>query len=86
LLKQYRETKDIQPKNYRCGRHFKSTQEQLLFLGELIAKNNDATLAELAEMFRKETEISLSVTTIHRMSLSLRMTRKKNFTSARKGK
>jgi transposase len=77
LLKQYRETGDIQPKYERCGRHFKLSEQQLIDLGELIEKNNDATLAELAEIFQEKTGISLSVTTVSRMALRLRMTRKK---------
>lgn len=80
LLKQYRETGDIKPQNERCGRHLKLTEEQILSLGELIEKNNDATLEELAELFQEKNSISLSVTTVWRMSLSLKMTRKKNFT------
>ena len=44
LLKQYRETKNIAPRNYRCGAKGKLNAEQLLILAELIEANNDATL------------------------------------------
>ena len=77
LLKQSRETGDIRPKTYRCGRHLKLTPEQMLVLGELIEENNDATLAELSELFLERTGILLSVATVARIAKRLRMTRKK---------
>lgn len=86
ILKQYRETGEIKPKTHRCGRHFKLTQEQLISLSELIENNNDATLAELLELFREQTGIALSRATIGRMVLRLKMTRKKNSIPSTKGK
>ena len=77
LLKQSRETGDIRPKTYRCGRHLKLTPEQMVALGELIEENNDATLAELSELFLERTGILLSVATVARIAKRLRMTRKK---------
>jgi transposase len=77
LLKQSRETGDIRPKTYRCGRHLKLTPEQMSALCELIEKNNDATLAELSELFLERTGILLSVATVARIAERLRMTRKK---------
>jgi transposase len=84
LLKQSRETGDIRPKTYRCGRHSKLTPEQMSALCELIEKNNDATLAELSELFLERTGILLSVATVARIAERLRMTRKKNSTPAKK--
>ncbi|MFN5972355.1 MAG: transposase [Microcystis sp.] len=84
LLKQSRETGDIRPKTYRCGRHLKLTPEQMIALGELIEANNDATLAELSELFWQRTGIVLSVATVARMTERLKMTRPKNSTPSRK--
>ncbi len=84
LLKQSRQTGDIRPKTYRCGRHLKLTPEQTLALGELIEENNDATLTELAELFQERTGILVSVATVGRLAQRLRMTRKKNFISTGK--
>ena len=84
LLKQYRETGDLRPKTYRCGRHLKLTPEQMLVLGELIEENNDATLAELSKLFLERTGIVLSVATVARIAERLRITRKKNYTTTRK--
>jgi transposase len=82
LLKQSRETQNINPKTAQCGRNLKSTTNQLIELGELIEKNNDATLAELREMWRETSGIRVSIATIGRMTLRLKMTRKKNCTSS----
>lgn len=84
LLKQYRETGDVRPKTYRCGRHLKLTPEQMLVLGELIQENNDATLAQLSKLFLERTGIVLSVATVARIAERLRITRKKNSTPDRK--
>ena len=84
LLKQSRETGDIRPKTYRCGRHLKLTPEQMVALGELIEANNDATLAELSDLFLERTGIVLSVATVARMTERLKMTRPKNSTPSRK--
>ena len=83
LLKQYRDTGDLRPKTYRCGRHLKLTPEQMLVLGELIEENNDATLAELSTLFLERTGIVLSVATVARIAERLRITRKKNYTPTR---
>ena len=83
LLKQYRETGDLRPKTYRCGRHLKLTPEQMIVLGELIEENNDATLAQLSKLFLERTGIVLSVATVARIAERLRITRKKNYTTTR---
>ncbi|MFM6406253.1 MAG: transposase [Microcystis sp.] len=83
LLKQYRETGDVRPKTYRCGRHLKLTPEQMLVLGELIEENNDANLAQLSKLFLERTGIVLSVATVARIAERLRITRKKNSTPTR---
>ncbi|NCQ70956.1 MAG: transposase [Microcystis aeruginosa W13-15] len=77
LLKQYRETGDVRPKTYRCGRHLKLTPEQMIVLGKLIEENNDATLAELSKLFLERTGIVLSVATVARIAERLGITRKK---------
>jgi transposase len=84
LLKQYRETGDVRPKTYRCGRHLKLTPEQMIVLGKLIEENNDATLAELSKLFLERTGIVLSVATVARIAERLRITRQKNSTPTRK--
>lgn len=77
LLKQYRDTGDVRPKTYRCGRHLKLTPEQMLVLGELIEENNHATLAQLSKLFLERTGIVLGVATVARIAERLGITRKK---------
>jgi len=84
LLKQSRETGDIRLKTYRCGRHLKLTQEQMIALGELIEEKNDATLTELSELFLERTGIVLSVAPGARIAERLRMTRHKKLYTPRK--
>ena len=77
LLKQYRDTGDINPRTYRNGSHLKLTTEQILWLGELVEENNDATLTELQELLQEKTGIRLGIATIARMINRLGITRKK---------
>ncbi|GAL94233.1 transposase [Microcystis aeruginosa NIES-44] len=56
----------------------------MVALGELIEANNDATLAELSDLFLERTGIVLSVATVARMTERLKMTRPKNSTPSRK--
>jgi transposase len=67
LLKQNRETGDISPKTYRCGGRLKLSGEELLIFGELMAKNQNSTLAELARLFQEKTGIKLSISTVSRL-------------------
>jgi transposase len=81
LLKQSRETGDIRPKTYRCGRSLKLNEEQIGILGDLIEAHSDSTLMELTEKLFVKTGVRLSVATMGRMTEYLQMTRKKNFIS-----
>lgn len=81
LLKQYRETKNITPKTHRCGVKGKLNAEQLLILGELIEKNNDATLEELRYLLYGKIGFSVSTSTIARMIKLLDITVKKKLSS-----
>ncbi|AKE62635.1 transposase [Microcystis aeruginosa NIES-2549] len=49
----------------------------MITLDELIEENNDATLAELSELFLERTGIVLIVATVARIAERLRLTRKK---------
>lgn len=83
LLKQYRETKNITPRSYRCGVKGKLNAEQLLILGELIELNNDATLEELRYLLYGKIGFSVSISTIARMIKLLDITVKKKLSSPR---
>jgi transposase len=79
LLKQYCETKNINPRTDRCGVKGKLNAEQLLILAELIDGNNDATLEELRYLLYGRIGFSVSRATRGRMIKFLDITlNKKN--------
>jgi transposase len=84
LLKQYRETGDVQPKPHGGGTKLKLTSEQQVTLLEIVEENNDATLEELCQLLKEKTEVSISRATMGRMMQRLRLTLKKNNSSNRK--
>lgn len=83
LLKQYRETGEIAPKPFTGGVKLKLKPRELIVLSELIENNNDATLAELCQMLKDKTGVSLSRATMGRMTQRLKLTVKKNTTPRR---
>jgi transposase len=67
LLKQYRETGSIAPRKRTKQTPTKLGAEQLPILEQLVAENNDATLAKLRDLLYVRTGILVSVPTINRM-------------------
>ena len=86
LLKQYRETGNIHPQIQGGHPPRKLQQEQLVDLIEIIENNNDATLEELCELLQKKSRISISRSTMGRITLELNYTVKKNSLCRRKRK
>jgi transposase len=84
LLKQDRETGNIHPQIQGGHPPSKLQEEQLVNLIEIIESNNDATLEELCELLQKKTGISLSRSTMGRITLELNYTVKKNSLCRRK--
>lgn len=78
ILKQYRSTGSIEPKQHGGGTKLKLNSEQLAILAELIESNNDATLAELCVMLKERTGGIVSIATMGRMTNRLNITVKKN--------
>lgn len=66
LTRRYRETQQIAPKQHGGGAVAKLGAEQLAILKQLLQKHPDATLAELCEQFAEQTQITVSVSTMHR--------------------
>ena len=77
LVKQYRDTQNIDPRTERCGVKLKLNAEQLLILAELIEANNDATLEELRYLLYQKIGFTISVATMGRMAKLLNMTKEK---------
>jgi transposase len=77
LLKRFQETGSIRPLPQGGSPPTKLNSEQLVILVEIMEKNNDATLEELAELLKQETGVKVGKSTIGRISQSLNYTLKK---------
>lgn len=84
ILKQYRETGSLEPKQRLEQTPTKLNSAQLDILKNLVKANNDATLAELCDLLLQETNIRLGVSTMFRMLEKQDLTLKKNTSSKRK--
>jgi transposase len=79
LLKQRRETGSIAPKVRQTPPIApKLGPAQLAQLQDLVAADNDATLAELQIRLAQQTGISVSISTVDRLLRQLGITRKKS--------
>lgn len=83
ILKQYRETGSIEPKQRSEQTPTKLNSAQLDILKNTVAANNDATLAELCDLLLQETNIRVGVSTMFRMLEKQDLTLKKNTSSER---
>jgi transposase len=83
ILKQYRETGSIEPKQRLEQTPTKLNSAQLDILKTIVAANNDATLAELCDRLEQETNIRIGVSTMFRMLEKQDLTLKKNTSSQR---
>jgi transposase len=83
ILKQYRETGSLEPKQRLEQTPTKLNSAQLDILKNLVKANNDATLAELCDLLEQETNIRVGVSTIFRMLNKQDLTLKKNTSSER---
>lgn len=78
LLKQYRETGSIAPKVRVEQTPPKLNDEHRVLLAEIVAANNDATLAELSVQVYERTGIRVGTTTMHTTLKRLELSVKKN--------
>ena len=83
ILKQYRETGSIEPKQRLEQTPTKLNSVQLDILKKIVAANNDATLAELCDLLLQETNIRVGVSTMFRILEKQDLTLKKNTSSER---
>ncbi len=86
LLKQYRETGDISPKQSGGNPKPKLNAEQIVILVEIIEANNDATLLELCDLLLEKTQIRVSKSTMGKITQKLNYSVKKNTICSRKRK
>jgi putative transposase len=83
ILKQYRETGSIEPKQRLEQTPTKLNSAQLDILKKIVAANNDATLAERCDLLLQETNIPVGVSTMFRILEKQDLTLKKNTSSKR---
>ena len=77
ILKQWRETGDINPLPHGCGSSMKLSADQIIIVGNIVKEQNDLTLPEIRDELEKRTNILVSCSTISRVLGSLGFTRKK---------
>jgi transposase len=78
LIKQYRETGNMHPKQRVEQTPTKLSTDQLNHLKLIVEANNDATLAELCDLLEQQVGVRISVATMFRMLERLNLTLKKN--------
>lgn len=78
LLKLHRETGSLEPKAHGGGASAKIGPAQEPIVRRLVQTTPDATLEELCQDFEQETDIAVSVSTMHRALSALALTYKKN--------
>ena len=83
LLRQRRETGSLAPLPRGGGAQAKLSEEHLLTLAELVARQPDATLEELRQQLRRQTRMEVSISTIWRGLERIEFTQKKDQARAR---
>lgn len=85
LLKQEKETGNIEPKKRTEQTPTKLTPEQIKVLDQLVEEYNDATLDELSQLLEDRIGVLISRVTVDRMLRKLNLTfKRKSITSHRK--
>lgn len=77
IVKQYQETGSLNPRRPGGGNTPKLNEEQVLIFKEILESNNDFTLEELKDELLKRTRISVSTTTIWKLTKKLNYSFKK---------
>ena len=78
LLQRYHQVGTVEPKAHGGGNPPKLSPEQIKIVEQLVAEDNDATLKELCLLLQQRTQVKVSLATMGRMVLCLKLTRKKN--------
>jgi transposase len=83
LLRQRRETGSLAPLPRGGWATAKLSEEHLLTLAEMVARQPDATLEELRQQLRRETKVEVSISTVWRGLERIEFTQKKDQARAR---
>ena len=77
LIKQWRETGDLNPKKPPGGKRLKLSPAQIILVGDWVEEKNDITLKEIKKRLEEQEGISVSISTVFRTLQNLNLTRKK---------
>jgi transposase len=78
IIRQWRETGDLNPRIPSGGQKLKLSQSQLIILGDWVNEKNDITLEKIQQRLEEEEKVKVSLSTICRLLQSLNLSRKKN--------
>ncbi|WP_396888625.1 transposase [Microcystis aeruginosa] len=80
LIKQWRETGNLNPRPHGGGQKLKLKSDEIILLGDLVQEKKDATLDELRKQIEEKTQTVVSNSTISRILKRLNLTQKKKLT------
>ncbi len=80
LIKQWRETGNLNPRQHGGGQKLKLKSDEIILLGDLVQEKKDATLDELRKQIEEKTQTVVSNSTISRILKRLNLTQKKKLT------
>jgi transposase len=78
MIKQWRETGDLNPRKPSGGQELKLSQSQIIMVGDWVNEKNDITLETIKKKLEEEENVAVSISTICRILQSLNLSRKKN--------
>jgi transposase len=77
IIKQWRETGDLNPPIPSGGQKLKLSQSQLIIVGDWVNEKNDIPLEKIQQRLEEEEKVKVSLSTICRLLQSLNLSRKK---------
>lgn len=77
IIKQWRETGDLNPRSPSGGEKLKLSQSRILIVGDWVNEKNDITLEKIQQRLEQEENVKVSLFTICRLLQSLNLSRKK---------
>lgn len=78
IIKQWRETGNLNPRKPSGGKQLKLSPLQIIMVGDWANEKNDITLEKIQKRLEEEENIRVSLSTICRVLQSLNLSRKKN--------
>lgn len=78
IIKQWRDTGDLNPRSPSGGQKLKLSQSQIIMVGDWVNEENDITLEKIQKRLEEEENVKVSLSTICRILQSLNLSRKKN--------